>query len=197
LGFEEVVAEVLSTPTGLTPANLLIEAAATARAHGRPERAGELAQRALTVLDDRADPNDAFVEGWLRAQALVLAGELDRAQAVLETVRSMPEGGTAFQSLGVEGWLGAVAARRGDLVTAHAVDNALAGIDGPGLRRWPSHYRAGIAAWLGHRDQAVDLLSQSRAEGWGSFYYFHDIHRVLFEPLEGMDEYEALLHPEG
>ena len=197
MGFEEVVAEVLSTPTGLTPANLLIEAAATARAHGRPDRARDLARRALTVLDDRADPNEAFVEGWLRAQALVLADELDRAQAVLETVRSMKDGGTAFQSLGVDGWLGAVAARRGDLETAHAIDSTLAGLDGQQRRGWPAHYRAAIAAWLGHRDQAMELLSQSRAEGWGSFYYFHDIHRVLFEPLEGMDDYETLLHPEG
>jgi len=197
MGFEEVVARVLSTPTGLTPANLLIEAAATARAHGCPDQARGLARRALTALDDRADPNEAFIEGWLRAQALVLAGELDRAQAVLETVRSMTDGGTAFQSLGVDGWLGAVAARRGDLETAHAIDITLAGIDGRHLRGWPAHYRAAIAAWLGHRDQAMDLLSQSRAEGWGSFYYFHDIHRVLFEPLEGMDGYEAILHPEG
>ncbi len=197
MGFEQVVAKVLSTPTGLTPANLLIEAAAAARAHGRPNRARELARTALTVLDNRADPNEAFVEGWLRAQALVLADELDRAQAVLETVRSMKDGGTAYQTLGVDGWLGAVAARRGDLETAHAIDSTLAGLDGQQRRGWPVHYRAGIAAWLGHRDQAMDLLSQSRAEGWGSFYYFHDIHRVLFEPLEGMDDYETLLHPDG
>ena len=195
--FEKVVAKVLSTPTGLTPANLLIEAAATARAHGRPDQARNLARRALTVLDDRADPTEAFVEGWLRAQALVLADELDRAQAVLETVRSMEDEGTAFQSLGVDGWLGAVAARRGDLETAHAIDSSLAGLEGRRPRGWPAHYRAAIAAWLGHRDQAMELLSQSRAEGWGSFYYLHDIHRVLFEPLEGMDDYETLLHPDG
>jgi len=197
IGFEQVVAKVLSTPTGLTPANLLIEAAATARAHGRPDRARELARTALTVLDNRADPNEAFVEGWLRAQALVLADELDRAQAVLETVRSMKDGGTAFQTLGVDGWLGAVAARRGDLETAHAIDSALAGLDGQQRRGQPAHYRAGIAAWLGHRDQAIDLLSQSSAEGSTLFYLFHDIHRVLFEPLEGMDDYETLLHPDG
>ncbi len=197
MGFEEVTARALSTDTGLTPANLLIEAAATARAHGRPDLARELARRALTPLDDRADPNKAFVEGWLRAQALVLADALDQAQLVLETVRSMKDGGTAFQSLGVDGWLGTVAARRGDLETAHSIDSALAGIYGSQRRGWPAHYRAAIAAWLGHRNQAMELLSQSRAEGWGSFYYFHDIHRVLFEPLEGMDEYEALLHPDG
>jgi len=197
MSFEEVVAEMLFTPTGLTPANLLIEAAATARAHGRPDQARNLARRALTVLDDRADPTEAFVEGWLRAQALVLADELDRAQAVLETVRSMEDEGTAFQSLGVDGWLGAVAARRGDLETAHAIDSSLAGLEGRRPRGWPAHYRAAIAAWLGHRDQAMELLSQSRAEGWGSFYYFHDIHRVLFEPLEGLDDYENLLHPDG
>jgi hypothetical protein len=193
--FEDVVAELLSTPTGLTPANLLAEAAATARAHGRPDWGRTLARRALFVLDDRADPNKAFFEGWMRAKALVLAGELDQAQALLESIRSMEEKGTALQSLGVDGWLGAVAARRGDLETARAIDRKLAGLGENQQRGWPSHYRAAIAAWLGHRDQAMELLSQSRAEGWGSFNYFHDTHRVLFEPLEGMDEYEALLHP--
>ena len=82
---------------------------------------------------------------------------------MLETVRSMKDEGTAFQSLGVDGWLGAVAARRGDLETAHAIDSTLAGLDGPQPRGWPAHYRAAIAAWLGHRDQAMELLSQSRA----------------------------------
>jgi len=197
VGFEEVAARALTSDTGLTPANLLIEAAATARAHGRPGQARDLARRALTVVDDRTDPNEAFAEGWLRAQALVLADELDRAQAVLETLRSMAEGDSASQSLRVDGWLGAVAARRGDLETAYAVDSTLAGIDGRDRRGWPAHYRAAIAAWLGHRNQAMDLLSRSRSEGWGSFYFFHDAHRVLFEPLEGMDDYEALLHPEG
>jgi len=197
LGFEEVVAGVLSTPTGLTPADLLINAAATARAHGHLDQARGLARRALTVLDDRADPKDAFAEGLLRAQALVLADELDRAQAVFETLRSINDKGTAFQSLRVDGWLGVVAARRGDIETARAVDSALAGTDGRQRRGWPAHYRAAIAAWLGHRDQAVDLLSQSRSEGWGSFSVFHDMHRVLFEPLEGMDDYETLLHPDG
>lgn len=197
VGFEEVVTEILSTPTGLTPANLLIESAATARAHGRPDQARNLALRALTVLDDRANPNQAFIECWLRAQALVLADELDRAQAVLETARMMKDRGTAFQALGVDGWLGAVAARRGDLETAHAIDSSLAGLEGWRPRGWPAHFRAAIAAWLGHRDQAMELLNQSLAEGWGSFYYFHDIHRVLFEPLEGMEDYENLLHPDG
>jgi len=197
IGLEVVTARALATTTDLTPADLLIQAAATARVDGRPDQARRLARRALTVLDDRTDPNEGFAEGRLRAQALVLADKLDRAQEVLETLRSMTDGGTAFESLGVEGWLGAVAARRGDLEMAHAIDNSLTGIDGRDRWGWPAHYRAAIAAWLGHRDQALDLLSQSRAEGWGSFYYFHDIHRVLFEPLEGMDGYEALLHPEG
>ena len=116
---------------------------------------------------------------------------------MLETVRSMEDQGTAFQALGVEGWLGAVAARRGDLETAHFAESTLAGTDRSQMGGWPAHYRAAIAAWLGHRDQAIELLNQSRAEGWGSFYHFHDNHRVLFEPLEGMDDYEGLLHPDG
>ncbi len=196
-GFDEVVAGALSTNNDLTAPEMLIEAAATARAHARPRRARDLARRALTVLDDRTDPDSTFEKGWLRAQALVLADQLDQAQLVLENLRLMPEEGTALQLLAVDGWLGVVAARRGDLETAHAIDDLMAGLDGRQQRGRPAHYRAAITAWLGHRDHALELLSQSSAEGWSSFSLFHDGHRVLFEPLEGMQDYEALLHPQG
>mgnify|MGYP000706485687 CR=1 FL=1 len=83
--------------------------------------------------------------------ALVLADELDWSQEVLERVRCMDDGGTAFQSLGVEGWLGAVAARRGDLETAHFAESTLAGTDRSQMGGWPAHYRSAIAAWLATR----------------------------------------------
>ncbi len=146
----------------------------------------------LVILDDRSEPNDDRLGPWFRVQALVYADYLDGAQGVLEVLSSTSE----VPSIDVVGWLGVVAARRGDLETVRAAEDTLEAMAGD-TYGWPTHYRAAIAAWMGHRDRAMELLSQSRAEGWSSFSSFHDSHRVLFEPLEAMDDYQALLHPEG
>ncbi len=195
--FDDLIKRELSVATGSVPADLLVEAAATSRAHGRPDVSRELARRALSLMDERMTDGDARHGGVLRARALVFAAELDAAQQVLERLCSMTDASEVVQWSEANGWLGAVAARRGDLETAEAMDRVLAEIDAPSQWGWPTHYRSAIAAWLGHRDRAMDLLYQSRAEGWASFSYLHDGHRVLFEPLEAMDDYQALLHPEG
>jgi len=195
--FDNLIKRELSVATGPVPVDLLVEAAATSRAIDRPDMSRDLARRALSLMDDRPTDGDAWQEGVLRARALVFAGELDTAQNVLEGLRSMTDASEVAQWSEVSGWIGAVAARRGDLEIAEAMDRVLAEIDAPSQWGWPTHYRAAIAAWLGHRDRAMDLLRQSRAEGWVSFSYLHDDHRVLFEPLEAMEDYQALLHPEG
>ena len=41
------------------------------------------------------------------------------------------------------------------------------------------------------RDDALELLRAARANGWSAFRMLHDEERLLFEPLEGMAEYEA------
>ena len=38
-------------------------------------------------------------------------------------------------------------------------------------------------------------MREARAEGWSAFEVLHDEERVLFEPLEGMAEYEEMLYP--
>jgi hypothetical protein len=75
------------------------------------------------------------------------------------------------------------------------MDRELAAIDDPYLHGSPLYYRAAIAAWLGHREEAVELLQAARSSGWSAFHQLHDEDRVLFEPLQGMAEYEQMLNP--
>lgn len=191
-GLETVAAAAGSTPPTMTPANVLVESAATARAHGRPGLARSLAERAAAVLDR---PDGSPVDHLLLAEALVQLGELGRAQPILDELALRLPQPRQRLALPARGWLGVVAARRGDLATARAVDAELAAIDDPYLYGKPAYYRAAIAAWLGHRDRALELLRAGRAAGWGYFELLHDEERVLFEPLEGMAEYDAMLRP--
>jgi DNA-binding winged helix-turn-helix (wHTH) protein/tetratricopeptide (TPR) repeat protein len=191
-GLEAVLAAAGSTPSSMAPANVLVESAATARACGRLELVRSLAERAVAALDR---PDGSPLDRLLLAEATVLLGELDRAQPILDELAGQLPQPRQRLALPARGWLGVVAARRGDLETARAIDAELAAMGDPYLYGNPACYRAAIAAWLGHRDRALELLREARAAGWGSFRLLHDEERVLFEPLEGMAEYDAMLRP--
>jgi hypothetical protein len=194
-GLDALLSRISATPNRHAAANAMIQAAASARVHGHPGLSRELAARAAELLESQLEMSARPHDVLAFAKALVFLERLDRAQKVLEEL--VPAGLGNRRSLPVvaRGWLGSVAARRGDLETARAMDRALAEIRDPYLYGRPSHYRASIAAWLGHRDQAVSLLRSARAEGWHYFYLLHDEERILFKPLEGMTEYESMLHP--
>jgi tetratricopeptide (TPR) repeat protein len=194
-GLEAVAAAAESTSTVLTHVRLLVLSSATARAHGREELSRELADRSLEVLDRAASDAAGPDAGQLRAQALVLTGRLDQAQEVLAEVLPQVARERSHRPVTARGWLGSVAARGGHLDTARRMDEELAGIHNRHLLGSPSYYRAAIAGWLGHREDSIALLRQARAQGWGAYWVLHDEERVLFEPLEGLAEYQEMLHP--
>lgn len=194
---DAVVATALATPSRTTPASLLVEAAASARAFGRPALANRLARRAEALLETDEASGDTRLRALLLAEARVLVGDLDRAQETLAPLLSSLPSDPSPVEVASLGWLGAVAARRGEVATARAVEAQLAAVQRSRFPGAPTHYRAAIAAWLGERERAVQLLQRAQAEGWGRHRVLHDEERVLFEPLEGIPEYEAILHPEG
>ena len=179
---------------GVDPCHYLVEAAASARAHGHPVLADELVARTLRALESRARADDDPELLWIRARSLVYRGDLDGARQDLEDLRSrFPN----HASLEAARWLGVVAARQGDTARAAEVEAELDGMAGQRTEGSATYSRAAIAAWLGHRDRALELLRQAQREGWGSFWLFHDTDRILFEPLLGMPEFEAMLKPTG
>lgn len=183
-----------ATGTDLDHADGLVEAASSSRAHGQAELAADLAARAVGLLENMPLASDSLRHTQLLARALVLEGSLDRAHEVLAGGVGTAQGLAAAD---LYGWLGVVAARRGDVATARRAEAALTAMDSRAMQGWPSHYLAGIDAWMGDRERALNLIDRSRAEGWGAFRVFHDAHRPLFEPLEGEPRYRAVLHPDG
>jgi hypothetical protein len=58
-----------------------------------------------------------------------------------------------------------------------------------------TYYRAGIAANLGERERAVELLRDAFAQGQ---YFGYSLHNSLaLEPLRGYPPFEELIRPKG
>jgi len=66
-------------------------------------------------------------------------------------------------------------------------------VERPYLQGRHTLLRAGIAAHLGEKDRAVELLRTSLAQG---IWYDIDLHNDLgLQPLHGYPPYEALVRP--
>ena len=122
-------------------------------------------------------------------EALYLAESWGDAQRLSERLR-------ARDTAAVEewGWLGVVAARRGDTATAIHADSVIAHRAWPFAQGGPAVSRADLAALLGRREEAVALLARALAEGAivSAVHTDPDL-----ESLRGYPPFEALLKPKG
>ncbi|HSL16288.1 MAG TPA: winged helix-turn-helix domain-containing protein [Methylomirabilota bacterium] len=193
-GVERAVDAALATPAVTGSAGwVMIHGAASARAHGHQELATDLARKAVRWFRE-ADERFGGVEFGL-GEALFHAGELEQSRRVFEAGvdRLPPEIG--HETIAAWGWLGAVAARQGDLGRASELDEALSGVDGPTLRHVALFYRVGIAAWGGDRREAVRRLQAACASGWNSYSSLHNLERILLEPVADEPVVSRLLSP--
>jgi len=170
--------------------NLFLEIARDLEAHGHPALALDVAERGVDHIRNHLKLDEATEWQRLRhAQLLVMLGRLDEAHQLLLALNDeIPEDDDIL------GWLGIVAAERGDREAAERYSAMLRDLDRPYVRGWIIFYRAGIAAHLGRSDDALDLLREAFSRGypWGS-----DLHSSLeLKPLRGHQEFEAILHPE-
>jgi len=113
------------------------------------------------------------------------------------------EAGTIFEELAKEypdeirykGYLGALAARRGDREQALMISTEVASIDRPYLFGENTYWRASIAALLGESEQAVELLREAFAQGRA---YVVGLHRdINLESLRDFAPFQELLRPKG
>jgi tetratricopeptide (TPR) repeat protein len=199
-----------------TPSDLMIQASWELRAHGHREEALRLAARAVDWLRSRP-PAERAKEAYrpALANALYSAERWEEARAIFEQLskehpvagayqgsadaqlarEDLPESLRVSRAMDYLGALGTLAARRGDRSEALRISEALAGIDKPFLFGWNTYWRADIAALLGEKQQAVDLLRESFAQG--NTYDVH-LHRDMdLEPLWGYPPFIELLRPKG
>jgi predicted Zn-dependent protease len=136
-------------------------AAVELRAHGHREASLAVAARAVEWL--RSRPAGTAATTARRedlANALYLMEQWEDARSLFSALAAEDPERVTFL-----GPLGTIAARRGDAAEARAVSEKLRHSTQPHLFGSHTYWRACIAALLGERQAAVDLLRESFAQG--------------------------------
>ena len=180
------------------------------RLHGHAAAAEAAFTRALRWYADRPAAERAAPTFRARhAEALYAAGRWAEARPLFEQLALLPpsvltqpsragylgaigEGSPDY--VDCRGYVGALAARRGDRGAAMAADGALAALRRPNLLGRGTLWRARIAALLGDRERAVVLIRQALQEG----QMYPTLHgQVDLAPLGDTPAFQELMRPKG
>jgi len=189
---DRVIAGSLALPSRFaTPGGVMEEAALELREHGHSEASLGIANQAVDWHRSRL-AGEARSEANLRglAHCLLLAERWEEARsAYAELATQHPE------DLSCKRYLGVLAALRGDRVEARRISEELRRIDRPYLFGEATYCRACIAAQLGEKGRAVELLRESFAQGKRYDLYLH--RDIDLEPLHGYPPFEELIRPKS
>jgi tetratricopeptide (TPR) repeat protein len=166
-------------------------AAIEARVHGHRAASIALAERAVTYYRSAlASAADSTVRLTALLSALRYSERWQEAAAVCQDLRR-----SAPQDPDYLGLQGTLAARLGNREEAIRISEELQRVSGPYLLGANTYRRACIAAVLGDRQEAVDLLRASFAEGRP---YTITVHREIdLESLWDYAPFRELLKPRG
>jgi DNA-binding SARP family transcriptional activator/TolB-like protein len=182
---------LLAPDDGYSPGDVMIGAAAELRAHGSRAASLEAAERAIDWY--RSRPGEETATGWYRyslAHALYLREQWDAARLLFEELAS-----EAPSDINLRGFLGVLAARRGDVETARTISEGLAGTAPRGDFGRDLYWQACIAALLGEPERAMELLRDAYARG-RAFTIF--LHRDMdLEPLRDYPPFQEFIAPKG
>jgi tetratricopeptide (TPR) repeat protein len=127
------------------------------------------------------------------AYGLYLADSAAAARALYERILAdRPD------DLDALGQLGVIAARQKDRAGAAGADQRLVGVTRPYLFGAHTYRRARIAAQLGERARAVQLLREALAQGYRRNWTTLTLHSDPdLEPLRGYAPFEEFMRPKG
>ncbi len=181
-----------STPAGHGSVwAIMITAIDELRAHGHPQDADALAKDALEWQRDRMAIDDDTHESRRRlASVLFRAGHWEKARALYEEFAL-----TDPDNIDNQGYLGVLAARMGDRGKALDVKKALLARDVPYEFGIDTYWAACIAAQLGEREEAMDLLRRAFTEGASISLLAHKDPDL--EPLWDYPPFRRFIEPRG
>jgi tetratricopeptide (TPR) repeat protein len=186
---ERAVAERTSLASAAQRGHFLMFVGLELRAHGHGEAAERMLARSVEAFRGTPAQEARGQEGML-AIGLKLTGRCEEARAIARRLaRESPD------EMNLAGDRGVVEALCGDRAEARRISDALGRLKRPYLLGTNTFLRARIAAQLGEKDEAVDLLRMAYAQGFAS----SDQNWVHLEPslesLRGYPPYEALMKP--
>lgn len=180
-------------PTSGTAGGTMEEAVVELRAHGHRQASMAMAGRAVEWYRSHLGRPDNEGHRAGLARSLYLSERWAEAAEVLSSLAAESPGDVEHT-----GMLGVIAAHRGDAPRAQALSDQLARV---GMGNWRTGaasaliWRACIAAVLGERHRAVDLLREGVARGAHYGPYLHS--SPEFESLADYPPYVELLRPKG
>jgi tetratricopeptide (TPR) repeat protein/TolB-like protein len=161
------------------------------RAHGHPEAARRVLDRVIAWFRSggaaAVSTGDSFPCIWHHFNAFYHAGRWDEARQSYERALAADTG-----SIKAHAALGALAARRGDRVEVSRMEAWLRARPGDAHATYD---QARIAALLGDRERAVELLRHAFEQGLNGRMYVHI--DPDFEALRDYPPYRELIRPKG
>ncbi len=174
-----------------TAGHVMGTAEAELRAHGYRTESTAVVERHLAWFDSRpAFEKELFAYKFGLAQTLYFAQRWDEARAQFEELaEDLPRG------VNIQGYLGTLAARRGDRTDALRISDHLVGMADPYDFGRELYWQACIAAQLGELERAMVLLRESYARGRAFSLSLH-VDSDL-EPLRDYAPYQEFIKPKG
>jgi len=189
---KKVIDESLLSRSSIgTAGRVMLSAARELRLRGYQEAFRDIAGRAVEWYRGRAAGKEASEEQrYDLAEALYVSEQWEEAGALIEKLRSEKPDDIDYLGYG-----GALAARRGDKEEALRISEELKRIDRPYTFGAQTYRRARIAALLGMKEEAVELLRQSFAQG--IYYGVLIIQEADLDPLRDFAPFRELMKPKG
>ena len=171
---------------GWPPAVAMLAAAGEFRAHGHSDEARQMAVRGLKSLRSLPGPATDFT----RSLEIRLAYEMEAWDTVARLAKAIPDGAGGLPER--EGYLGVLAARRGDTAEAAQRSASLAQVNEPYGFGKATIWRARIAALLDRKEEAVQLIRTGFSEGARRDELSHDWDLT---GLRGFGPFDEVLRP--
>ncbi len=174
------------------PAPVMREIALDLAAHGDSAAARVVLTHTL-AWHARRPATEQVMESlrFERAQTYYAAGHADSARVIAAGLARAHPRNEQYAGL-----LGVLAAQRGDRAEAARIDRLLVALERPLGRGQATYWRACIAALLGERDTAVDLLARALDAGYVYQVRFLNAHvEPSFAALRTYPRFRELLRP--
>ncbi len=182
---------LLPAEGGFSPSDIMLTAAAEFRAHGDRTASFDAADRAIEWYGSRPAAEQAT--GWHRfglANMYYIRERWEDARSLFEELAS-----GAPTDVNLRGFLGVLAARRGDSEAASVISESLTGTAPPRDFGRDTYWQACIASLSGDLEQAIVLLREAYAQGRPFAIYLH--RDMDLEPLRGYPPYRQFVEPKG